>query len=308
MNLLNFFPEVDQMKLIQTQTHFSGSDFIKITLICISLAIIYYPVALALVQVWIENDNYSHGFFIPIISGYMIYSMRNELRLNSFKPCNFGIIILLFGLLQLLIGKIGSEFFVQRTSLLLVFIGITLFLFGTFHAKKILLPILYLIFMVPLPAIIWNRLAFPMQLFATKITENTISFFGIPVLREGNILYLAETTLDVVGACSGLRSLLAMFALSAAFSWFAPLTTLKKLVLFLSAAPIAILANIVRLTSTALLAHYFGEQIAQGFLHEVSGLIIFLLGFLLVGVVYWLLRRIFVSKDFVNIKTKHLNG
>jgi len=253
-------------------------------LVFAALGIIYFPILKGLVFDWQTNDNYSHGFFVPIISGYMIFSMRQEFRSIVIKPSNLGLIFLVLGLLQLYVASVGTEFFLQRLSLLPVLIGATLFILGTDYTKKLLLPILYLIFMIPLPAILWNKIAFPMQLFSSAITEDVVRLLGIPIFREGNVLHLASTTLEVVDACSGLRSLTTMFALSAALSWFTTFSLPRKWVLFFLAAPIAIFANIVRLTLTAVLASMYGEKAAQGFLHEFSGMFTFILGLALLMV------------------------
>ena len=139
--------------------------------------------------------------------------------------------------------------------------------------------------MVPLPAIIWNQISFPMQLFSTVLTEHIIRLIEIPVFRQGNILFLTQTTLEVVDACSGLRSLVTMFALSAALAWFADFSQPRKWILFFMAAPIAIIANIIRLTITAILASKYGSVVAQGFLHDFSGMATFFIGLaMLVGV------------------------
>jgi exosortase len=227
---------------------------------------------------WSTNDNYSHGFFIPLISGYMVYALREELGRITVRPANWGFIVLLAGLGQLYVARVGSEYFLQRTSLILVLLGMVLFLWGRELTKKLLLPIGYLLFMVPLPAIIWNKIAFPMQLFSSAVTERVIQAVGLPVFREGNVLHLAQTTLEVVDACSGLRSLTTMFALAAALAWFSDFATWKKWLLFFAAAPVAIFANIVRLTATAGLASIYGEKVAQGFLHDFSGLFTFVFG------------------------------
>jgi exosortase len=256
-----------------------------------ALAALYLPFLTKLVTDWGTNDDYSHGYFIPVLTIYFIYSIRTELRNLAFTPNNFGAIIVAAGLAQLLIAKIGSEYFLQRTSLIIVLLGLVLFLLGRQYFKKLFVPIAYLIFMVPLPAIIWNKMAFPMQLFASALTEKVIYFLGIPIYREGNILHLAETTLEVVAACSGLRSLVTMFALSAALAILSSLSTNKKIVLFISAVPIAIFANICRLTFTALLATQMGSDAAQGFLHEFSGIMVFLLGLSLLVAVNWLLSK-----------------
>lgn len=247
-------------------------------LMIVGLFGLYYSILIEMAENWKSNDNYSHGFFIPIISGYMIYSIRHDLCRMEVKPMNFGVLLLTLGLGILYVSSVGSELFLQRSSIIVVIFGIVLFLFGKEIGNRLLIPIGYLIFMVPLPAIIWNKIAFPLQLFSSAITEQIIRLLGIPIFREGNVLHLAQTTLEVVNACSGLRSLNTMFALSIALAWFATYGRHRKLILFLSAAPIAMLANIVRLTITASLASIYGEKVAQGFLHDFSGLFTFVFG------------------------------
>lgn len=238
--------------------HFINVSYLM--LIPASLAGLYYPMIASLIRDWSLNENYSHGFFIPLISGYMIITIQTELKNLPQRPLNWGLFLLLLGLGQFYIATVGSEFFLQRTSLILVMIGITLFLSGKAIAKRLLLPIVYLMFMIPLPAILWNEIAFPMQLYSSAITEKVIQFFGMPVFREGNILHLAQTSLEVVDACSGLRSLISMFALSAALAWFSDHAIWKKWVLFLIVSPlVAIFANIVRLAGTAGFAHFYGN-------------------------------------------------
>ena len=255
----------------------SGNLAVALVLLA-ALVGLYYPVLTYLVHDWSTNDNYSHGFFIPLISGYMVYALREELGRIAVRPTNWGFIVLLAGLGQLYVARVGSEYFLQRTSLILVLLGMVLFLWGRNFTKKLLLPIGYLLFMVPIPAIIWNKIAFPMQLFSSAVTERVIQAIGLPVFREGNVLHLAQTTLEVVDACSGLRSLTTMFALAAALAWFSDFATWKKWLLFFAAAPVAIFANIVRLTATAGLASFYGEKVAQGFLHDFSGLFTFVFG------------------------------
>jgi exosortase len=245
---------------------------------------LYLPILMALFADWGVNDDYSHGYFIPFLVVYFIYCQRDELKNIAVRTSNSGILVIAAGLAQLVIAKIGSEFFLQRTSMIILLIGLVLFLLGWEYLRKLFLPLAYLIFMIPLPAIIWNKIAFPMQLFSSFLTEKVISLLGIPIFREGNILHLAETTLEVVAACSGLRSLVTMFALSAALVLLSDLSIKKKWVLFFSAAPIAIFANITRLTVTAILASKYGSAVAQGFLHEFSGIVVFFIGLgLLVG-------------------------
>ncbi len=267
-------------------------DLALIGLAFVAIVSLYFPVLTKLVEDWGSNDNYSHGFFVPFISAYMIFSIRNKIKGNPVAPANLGIVVLLLGLGQFYLASVGSELFLQRTSLIIVLIGGSLFLFGLQITWVIFLPLVYLIFMVPLPAIIWNKIAFPMQLFSSQMTEYVVRLAGIPIFREGNVLHLASTSLEVVDACSGLRSLNTMFALSIAFAWFSELSRVGKWLLFFSAAPIAITANMIRLTLTAFLAAHYGEKAAQGFLHEFSGMFTFILGLILLICVQRMLLKL----------------
>jgi exosortase A len=254
------------------------TTYLTLAVVLGAILLLYFPFLQKLVKDWGTNDDYSHGYFIPFLSLYMIYSIRDELIKIPIKPSNAGLVVILAGLAQLIIAKIGLELFLERTSLLVVVCGVILFFLGPGYLKKLLFPVLYLIFMIPLPAIIWNKISFPLQLFASDLTEKVISAFGIPIFRDGNVLHLAQTTLEVVAACSGLRSLVTMFALSAMLAFLSDLSLSRRWILFLSAAPIAIFANIVRLTVTALLASKYGSEVAHGFLHGMSGVLTFVLG------------------------------
>jgi len=269
----------------------SREKWFPLGIVLLALIFLYFPFLVKLIEDWGTNDDYSHGYFIPFLTLYFIYCMRDELKKIAIKPCNPGLLVILAGLGQLIVGKIGSEFFLQRTSLLVVLFGIALFLLGWQYFKMLFLPLAYLIFMIPLPAIIWNKIAFPMQLFSSYLTEQVVSTLGIPIYREGNVMHLAQTTLEVVAACSGLRSLVTMFALSGALALLSTLTAKKKIILFFSAAPIAIFANTVRLTATALMATEIGAAAAQGFLHEFSGIVVFVLGMGLLIAVSWFLGK-----------------
>jgi exosortase len=254
-------------------------DIGQIAVLSILFLIVYQHTIVKLVGDWATDDNYSHGFLIPFISGYMIWQKRDKLSEYTASPNLLGLLVLAAGMGLHIVGNIGAELFVMRVSMIVTLLGLSLYLLGKAISKEILLPIAYLIFMVPLPAIIWNQIAFPLQLFAASITEQAVDFIGIPILREGNILHLPNTTLEVVDACSGLRSLVSLLALSAAFAYLVDLRKLLKWIIFFSAVPIAIGVNVLRLMLTAMMAHWIGPDTAHGFLHDFSGILMFLLAF-----------------------------
>ncbi len=178
-----------------------------------ALVFLYLPFLVTLAGEWDSNENYSHGWFIPAIFLYMVWCLREKLAAEPMRTAPMGLVVLVAGLVLLLAGKVGSEHFMQRTAFILSFAGILYLFLGWRRFRLLVLPVLYLFFMVPLPAIIWNKTAFPLQLFGSMLTEQVVRLFGIPVYREGNILHLVETTLEVVAACSGLRSLLRGFSM-----------------------------------------------------------------------------------------------
>jgi exosortase len=264
---------------------------IPVAVLAAAFAALYYGVIAKMVKDWMIDDNYSHGFLIPPIAAYLIWQKRAELSRPLDSPSNTGLLFLTMGLLVFLVGNLGAELFTMRFSMLVVIWSLVLHMAGWQTGRKTFIPIAYLGFMIPLPAIIWNQIAFPLKLFATALAANAIGAIGIPIFREGNILHLSNTTLEVVDACSGLRSLTSLLALSGAFALISQHSTVKKWILFLSAVPIAILVNIIRLTGTAALAHIYGEKVAQGFLHEFSGIVTFVLAILSLYVVHVLLQK-----------------
>lgn len=242
---------------------------------------------------WNHNDNYSHGFFIPFISAYMVWAQREKLSRIIPLPSNWGLLLVLLGLSELVLGYLGAEFFLKKTSLILVISGAVIFVLGFQYFKILVIPICYLLFMIPLPAIIWNKIAFPLQLFSSALAEHTVRLFGFAIFRQGNILNLPSTSLEVVDACSGLRSLMTMFVLSTFLAWQSTLSLWKKWVLFLSAIPIAILSNTIRLSATAVMASFYGGEVAQGFLHEFAGFITFGLGIVMFITLNYILSAMF---------------
>lgn len=264
---------------------------LQIAALTIAFALLYHHTIAKLVSDWSTDANFSHGFLVPLIAAYMIWHYRERLANIPVRSNAWGYLLLAGGMLAHIAGNIGAELFVQRFSIILTLMGLTVIFFGIQVFKHTFVPLIYLLLMIPIPAIIWNKIAFPLQLFAAKLSADFIALIGITVLREGNILHLANTTLEVVDACSGLRSLMSMLALSAAFAYISSSTRPAKWILFLSAVPIAIAVNIVRLSVTAILARYVGPETAQGFLHDMSGFLVFFVALVLLFSTQALLQR-----------------
>jgi exosortase len=239
------------------------------------LAVVYATVVPGMVGDWNNDPNYSHGFLVPLISAYFLYEKWPELLKTPVRPSYWGLPAMLVSLSILVVGIAGTEYFTMRSSMVFLLASIILYLFGWKVLKVLALPIGFLLFMVPLPYIVYDAMAFPLKLFITKVSVFSLKAMGVIVWREGNILMFPQTTLEVADACSGLRSLMSLLALGVAYACFSQKTALKRTVLILSAIPIAILTNMLRVIITGFLAQYYGAAAAEGFFHEFAGLAVF---------------------------------
>jgi exosortase len=179
----------------------------------------------------------------------------------------------------------------MRSSLVFLLAGIVLYLFGWAVLKILALPIGFLLFMVPLPYIVYDAAAFPLKLFISKVSVFVLKAMGVIVWREGNIIMFPETILEVADACSGLRSLMSLAALAVALAFLSQKTAIKRTLLILSALPIAIFTNMLRVIATGFLAQYYGAAAAEGFFHEFAGMAVFVLAMVLLFVTGAVLRK-----------------
>ncbi len=254
------------------------------------LGVCYGPVLIMLVHQWNTDDDMGHGFFVPVLAAYIAWQKRGELAGIAAKPNWWGLAIVIYGAFQLYIATLGAELFLARTAFVISITGIVLLLGGIEYLKVFRFPLLLLLFMVPIPGVIYNRITFPLQKFATQAAEWALTVLQIPVLREGNILELPEQKLNVVEACSGIRSLLSLTFLSLIYGYFFEKRTWIRVALFASTIPIAIIANASRVTLTGILAEYKPE-LAEGFFHEASGWVIFMVALVIMAGVHQLFVR-----------------
>ena len=256
-----------------------------------ALLIVYWTVIRGLVSAWSTDDNYSHGFFIVPLALYFAWERRRAIAAAPVRPSLLGLVIVAASLFLLVAGLLGAELFLSRVSIIGTLAGAILFLFGWPMLRIVFFPLAFMLLMIPLPAIIFNKIAFPLQLLASHVGEYTISSLDIPILREGNVLILANATLEVAEACSGIRSLVSLFTLGIVFGYFVDRRIWVRAVIALSAIPVAILANGLRVASAGIAAHNFGSAGVEGLFHEFSGWVVFVLAFLMMFGLQRLLQR-----------------
>ena len=262
-----------------------------IVLVASGMLLAYWTVMTGLIDAWSNDDNYSHGFFIVPLAGYFAWERRARVLATPVRPAWSGLALVAVSVMLLVAGTLGAELFLSRVSLLGVTAGIILFLGGWGRLRVLLFPLAFMLLMVPLPALIFNQIAFPLQLLASNVGESAISSLDIPILREGNVLILANATLEVAEACSGIRSLVSLFTLGIVFGYFADQRAWVRTVIAVSAVPVAILANGLRVAGAGVAAHNYGTEGVEGVFHDVSGWVVFVIAFLMMLALQRLLLR-----------------
>ncbi|HEX8178428.1 MAG TPA: exosortase [Pyrinomonadaceae bacterium] len=296
-----------------TTKSISLQDLWRPLLIVAGLGFVYATMLRKLAGQWWTDENYSHGLLIPFIIGYILWAERGRLADAPKRPVLWwGAAAVVLAFCTLLAGTAGAELYLQRTSLVLMLAGVVLYFWGWRVLRLALVPLALLALAIPIPALIFNQIAFPLQLFASRCAVWAMRLFDIPVLRQGNVIELmplgATTTkkLEVVEACSGIRSLMTLVTLAVVFAYFTHprggdderggrFSFLKRYgfwrstIIVLSAIPIAIVTNAARVSGTGVLARYYGTKVADGFFHEFSGWVVYIVAFLLLFAVGWLL-------------------
>lgn len=240
---------------------------------------LYGAVLRDLVWEWWDDPNYSHGFLVPLFSGYLVWQQREALRALVPRGSWLGFPVLLAGVGALLLGDIGAENFLRRSSLIVILAGLILFHLGPAIFRVLRFPLAFLFFMVPLPATLFYAVAFPLQRLAAQNAAWTLDLLGVPVLLDGNVIHLSHLSLGITEACSGIRSLISLLALAVAWASLMLTGVGVRVALVATAGPITIVANAGRVVATGLIGQWFGVAYAQGFFHNFSGWVIFLFAF-----------------------------
>jgi exosortase len=251
------------------------SAFLATVALLSSALVLYGPVLRDLASDWVHDANYSHGFLIVPAAVWIIWRDRATLRTLPRRPTALGLLFVLAGLAVLFLGTLGAEWFLTRVSLLIVLVGSTMFVFGLRITRRLAFPYGLLLLMIPLPAIVFNQIAFPLQLLASRLGVLMLRYGDIPVLREGNVIVLSNMTLEVAEACSGIRSLVSLLTLGVLYGYVSGYGPARRLFLASLTIPIAIVANAIRVAGAGVTANWYGPVAVEGFLHSFSGWLTF---------------------------------
>jgi exosortase len=262
----------------------------QVLALCGLLLWLYAPTLTHLVGQWWHDPNFSHGFFVPLFAGFVIWQERTRLARVKLQPSWSGAVILGLGLCVLILGQMGAEIFLSRVSLLIVLAGLTVLFLGWNFFRAILFPWAFLALMIPIPAIVFNQITFPLQLLASKVASTTLPWLGVPVLREGNVIILPAMALEVADACSGIRSLMSLATLAVIYGYLMERSTGLRVLLALASLPIAVAANSLRVVVTGLLVQYWDPDKAQGFFHEFQGWLMFVASLLMLYLLHRVIR------------------
>jgi exosortase len=255
------------------------------------LILVFAPVLYGMGKEWLEEEDMGHGLFVPVVAGWILWQDRQRLLEVTARPSLWGLALLLFGGALLIAGTLGAELFVTRIGFLVSLVGLLLYTGGWELLRAAAYPLFLLLFMIRIPAIIYNQITFPLQLFASTVAEHSLWAVGIPALREGNVLELPSQRLQVVEACSGIRSLLSLSFLSLVYAYFFDSKTWMRGALLVATVPIAVTANAFRVTMTGVLSEY-KKELAEGFFHTAEGWVVFLVALAILVAVHQALDRV----------------
>jgi exosortase len=267
-----------QAAILPLAPQHSSSERTPVWQICVlgaALIWLYAPVLRHLVSQWFHDPNYSHGFFVPAFSLFVLWHDKARLSALPPKPAWSGMLLLVAAVGILTAGVLGAELFLSRFSFLLALAGLVVLVYGWNHLRAAVFPWLFLLLMIPIPSVIFNQVTFPLQLLASKVAGGMLPLLGVPVLREGNVIQLPAMALEVAEACSGIRSLMSLATLAVIYGYLLEPRNSIRVILAVASIPIAVVANSSRIVGTGLLVQYWDPEKAEGFFHTFSGWLIF---------------------------------
>ena len=262
----------------------------QVAVLVVLIGWLYSSILYHLVGQWWQDPNFSHGFFVPLFSAFVVWQDRSRLAAVPLTPSSWGLLIVVVALCVLILGVMGAELFLSRVSLLLLVAGLIIFFLGWNYFRAVLFPWAFLVLMIPIPAIVFNQITFPLQLLASKVAATVLPILGVPVLREGNVINLPAMALEVAEACSGIRSLLSLTTLAIIYGYLMEPRNSVRVLLALASLPIAVAANSFRIVGTGLLVQYWDPEKAEGFFHLFSGWLIFVISLLMLFLFHRIMR------------------
>jgi exosortase len=255
----------------------------------------YWTTLQEISQRWAHDPQYSHGYFVPAFALFLLWHRRGYLSTGRFGPSWWGLPVLAAGLLLRLVGAYFHFVWVDQVSLLPCLAGICLLLIGRRGWRWAQPAILFLVLMIPLPYSLGVALADPLRRLATVSSTFLLQTVGMPAVAEGNVILIGEAELDVAEACSGLRMLVTFFALSTAVALLSGRPIWERIALVVSAIPIALVANVLRVTAMGLFAGTAGTT--SDALHDVSGWLMMPLALGILWIELGVLKRLLIQRE-----------
>jgi exosortase len=271
------------------------------------IAWLYASILARLFLQWVgphSDPNFQHGIFVPLFALFVLWQDRKRLKAIASEPSWAGLPLVVLSLFMLVLGVLGAELFFSRVSLLILLAGLIILFQGWPFFRAVLFPWVFLILMIPIPTLILQQVTFPLQLLASKLATALLELVGVPVLRQGNVIYLASMPLDVAEACSGIRSLLTLVTLAIIYGYLMETRWWVRVVLAVSAVPIAVAANSFRIFGTGLLVQYWDPDKAEGFFHTFSGWLIFVAALIMLFAVHRVISLIWGSPEKIGPEVK----
>jgi len=265
-------------------------DWVSLLILGALTVFLYRHIAVKLVTDWHDLPDFSHGFLIPFFAAFLLWDKRKKLQSLPIQPSWAGLVLVALGLFELLLGVLGADLFLQRTSFVLLAAGVIWTLLGRAFLSELKFVLFVLLLAIPLPTILYNRITFPLQLQASQLASGLLQLVGVPVLRDGNVIQLPAMPLEVAEACSGIRSLMSLFTVAIIYGYFLERQNWRRTILALSAIPIAVAANVVRIFGTGICVQYWNPDKALGFFHDFQGWLMFLVSLVCLYLVHVVMR------------------